>query len=315
MGASDVSATFDEERASSGPERGRRRWIVAVAALVLLLLATGSAAFLLWERTGSGVVVSLTTGEPVAGAVVRSVAGTATTDAAGRFELRGLRLGRQPVTLAATGFPPLDTAVEVGVFGGDESRIQLPDARLTVRVEEIAVEPKASPSVRVTVGGMTASRTASGTYEAKGVRPGRTTVAVTGASHEPTKTTVTLRPGPNAVTVRSSLTPWETYSRYFLAYKTGRWAVAYSYLHPDIAKRESLATYTNDMKAWGTPVSIALLGVRKLDRWTSPYTRTAYPGVVEIRRTLVTNKQTMRYVTSLPQHWANVAGIWRRVDL
>ena len=70
------------------------------------------------------------------------------------------------------------------------------------------------------VGGVEASRTATGRYEIKGLRPGAAAIKVTGPSHESTETSVTLKPGENEVEVGVSLTPAETYSRYFQAYKS-----------------------------------------------------------------------------------------------
>jgi hypothetical protein len=270
---------------------------------------------MLYGRTARGSVVSLSTGRPLAGVAISSVQGTATTNAEGRFELSGLRIGTHPVTVTAAGFAPFDATVRVGALGGAESQIAVPDAKLTVRIDEVAVDLKAADGVKVTVGGLTASRVGTGTYEITGAKPGRVTVAASGASYEPTKTTLALKPGANSVTLRVRLNPWETYSRYFQAYKSGRWAVAYAYLHPDVAKRESLATYTADMKAWGVPVSTSLQSANRLPSWTSPKTGVTYRDVVELHRTLVTNKGAMRYVTALPQHWANVGGVWMRVDL
>lgn len=292
----------------------KRTLAFAGLGLAGLALVAGVAAFLLFPRSAEGVLVSLTTGQPVAGATVRSVTGAATTDGSGRFTLRDLRLGRHPVTVTATGFPAFDAEVAVRPFSAEGNRLALPDAAVTIRLEETALQPKPVRGAAVLVGRQAGSSVATGTYELKGLRAGPATITVTCTSHEPTRTSIVLASGRNEVVVRLRLTPAETYSRYFEAYKAGQWRAAFAYLHPDVAKRESLASFTADMKDWGTPLSITMNRTKMLARWTSPKTTETYADVAEIDRTLVTQKAGGRYVSSLPQHWVNVRGLWLRVD-
>jgi hypothetical protein len=168
---------------SSGLRGGRAMRTAALAGLALVVVAAGVAAFMLYGRTARGSVVSLSTGRPLAGVAISSVQGTATTNAEGRFELSGLRIGTHPVTVTAAGFAPFDATVRVGALGGAESQIAVPDAKLTVRIDEVAVDLKAADGVKVTVGGLTASRVGTGTYEITGAKPGRVTVAASGASY------------------------------------------------------------------------------------------------------------------------------------
>ncbi len=311
----------NDQEAGSGratPAYSRKRTSIVVAAVVFasLLTVIGAGAFLFADRAAQGALVSLTTGQPIAGATIRTVSDSVKTDDSGRFVLPKLRIGTQVVTVTVEGYAPFEASLQVPVAGATLSTIKLPDASVTVHVEEVAVQPQAIASAEVKIGSTAASLTPSGTYELKGLKPGPTVVEVTApSSHEPTKTTLTLKPGKNDVRVRVYLTPAETYSRYFQAYKSGRWSSAYAYLHPDVAKRESLATFTKDMQAWGTPLSLTMNGTRMLPRWTSPYTDVAYTNVAEIRRTLVGVRRGAHYANTTPQHWTNVGGLWLRVDI
>lgn len=288
--------------------------IILSATGVVLLLALSVAAFLLYPRTAGGAVVSLTSGEPIAGAIVRGPFGEVKTDDAGRFALGNLRLGTYPLTVMAKGFAPFNTSVKVGAFGRDGGELKLPDASVTVRVKETALAPKPVKAT-VSVRKQKASAAATGTYVLKGIPTGTTTITVSAPNHMEKQTAVDLKPGTNEIVVHMSLTPAETYVRYFEAYKSRDWKTAYAYLHPDVAKVEPLATFTEDMKGWGTPGSIKMGKTRMLKSWTSPQTHKTYREVAEIHRTLFTDLKGARMQSALPQHWVYVEGLWLRVDL
>ncbi|HEY0017851.1 MAG TPA: alpha-2-macroglobulin family protein [Longimicrobium sp.] len=82
-----------------------------------------------------GVVIDAQTGQPVAGAVVR-VEGTTrgtVTDAAGRFELKGVPAGRRVVQIARVGLSPVRRTVEV-------SEERLPELRVEMVGQAILLE-------------------------------------------------------------------------------------------------------------------------------------------------------------------------------
>lgn len=285
----------------------------AIGLGVFLLVAL--VLFLLVGRTTRGSLLSLSTGEPIAGATIRSDSGTAKTDAAGVFTMSSLHIGTHEVTVTAKGYAPYKTTLHVAAIGGGNNELRMPDSSVSVHVVEIAKQPQTVTDSDVHIDDKAASADASGTYTIKGLRTGPATITVSSPSHEPTTVPIDLKPGVNDLDINVSLTPAETYTRYYEAYKADQWKVAYGYLHPDVVKRESLSTYTNDMKAWGKPVSIDMQGTKMLPKWTSPYTSVTYTDVAEVRRTLVSMLKGGRLQSSKPQHWVNVNGMWLRVDL
>lgn len=309
-------ATEHAQPVVAPPRAGmRNRILVAVGVLAVVALAVATAVFLLSGRSARGAVVSLTSGQPIVGATILSPEGTATTDGSGYFVLRKLHLGAQVVTVTVDGFPPFEAKLQVRPIGTTETRLKLPDASVTVHVEETAQQPRGLDDAKVTVGGVAAKRVATSTYELVALKPGSADVAVTSQGHESTSTSIPLEPGENEVTVQVELTPAETYVRYFEAFKASRWSDAYAYFHPDIKKTETLAAFSKNMQIWGAPEGMTVEGTRTLPTWTSPATNMSYTDVVEVRRKLDGKSRAGRYSNTGTSYWVNVGGLWLRVDM
>lgn len=252
---------------------------------IALVLAFCAALAVLAGCTGEakGVVVSLTSGRPIAGAKVETGSQVTTTDPSGRFSIQGVPVGANVATVTVQGFPPFRASLNVDARSSSDATITLKDSALTGAVVELAIEPAAVPSCTVSVGEATAAIGPDGTFEVVGLPPGPIVVRVAAPSHEPTETTITLLPASNEASIGVSLTPEQTYLRYYEAYKFGRMALAYKYVHPDIRKKYSFKTYTKEMQST-TAVSLVFGKTRMLARWKSSMSKKSYLDVAEIDR-------------------------------
>lgn len=274
--------------------------LVACAALAALTGCTGEA---------RGVLVSLTGERPIAGATIQVGSQVATTDPSGRFSLQAVPVGANVATVTVQGFPPFQANLNVEGQSASEATITLKDSALKAAVVELAIEPTAIPSCTVFVGEATATVGPDGRFEVVGLPPGPIVVRVAAPSHEPTETTITLLPSSNEASIDLSLTPEQTYLRYFEAYKFGRIVLAYKYVHPDIRKKQSLRVFTKDMQST-TAVSLVFGKTRTLAKWKSSLSKKSYSNVAEIDRTYTGEYLGTRFTDNASQHWVKVAGIW-----
>ena len=160
------------------------------------------------------------------------------------------------------------------------------------------------------VGDSTATVAANGTFQVLGVPIGQQTVQVVAPNHEPFTTMVTVGPGQNDLTVALSLTPQETYMRYYLAYRFNRFREAYEYLHPDVRKHYSYARFVKDMSSSVT-LSIKFFGSRALSKWTPAFAHKTYNNVVVIDRAVKSQDAYGRVSTdNYSQHWQEIKSRW-----
>ena len=298
--------------------RRRRWWIWVVLGTVFVLVAVAATVgFVKWRTGGQidGTLLSMSTNRPIAGATVRTRIGVAETDAAGHFSFSDIRPGAHAATVTVPGFAPLRATLVASAFHPQQVTLRLPDATVHVTLGEVAVQAAPIVTPTVFIGGKQATLDASGTYLLRGVAPTATIVRVTAPGHDATQTTVQLAQGDNEAHVALFLTPAETYNRYFSAFKAKNYSAAYEYLHPDVASKETLATFTKDMQAWGTPLTLNIAAVRTLGSWTSPFTGVTYRNVVVIDRTITGQRSGVNYTSRAIQHWANTDGLWQRVDM
>ncbi|MDP2181384.1 MAG: carboxypeptidase regulatory-like domain-containing protein [Actinomycetota bacterium] len=259
-----------------------------------------------------GKVVSASTGEPIAGAVVKVADSTSTTDGTGAFTFEGLKRQDITGTVEVEGFPPYEFSTDLQK-GNQSLTLKIPDYVLTVEVKEKALEPAEIATMTVTLDGI---ETTSTPAAFRRVAPGVHVLTVAADGHETHEATVTLEPGESTVKVELSLTPLETYRRFLEAGKFHRNKVAYSYIHPDERKLLTLKEWTKarsglDMK------SIALGNVRMLKSWKSQLTNKTYKNVAEIDRSIeyqVTGTEYSDYGQVITnngnQHWVKLDGLW-----
>lgn len=278
------------------------------AALALAVLVSVPLAGCSSDVTGR--VVSGTSGQPVTSATVTVGELSAQTDANGGFAFTKVKNGEYEVSCIPSGYPKAKKPV---VVGSDLKPFVLTvaDSAITGKVTETAVEPKAIATGTVQVAGQSLPIAADGSFSAQGLIPGETTMTVVVADHMPKITKVTLKPGANSVDASVSLTPQQTYQRYFSAYKFSRYKVAYKYVHPDQRKKESYAEFAKSMSS-STAISLALGQISTLGKWKSKSTGKTYANVTEIDRSVV--YQIPGYASqtdNLSQHWIRPAdGNW-----
>lgn len=283
----------------------RRVLVSVVLGCLLILILAGC------TRTVQGRVVGSTSGEPMVGALVTISGESTRTDAAGAFLLTGIGGETAEGALIASGFP--ETSFDVDLSKGDaSSTVQVIDAVVSVSLKERAVEPAEITSATITLGG----RPVVTGQPLKNLAPGKYTLAVAAANHEPYSAEVELAAGENSLVATISLTPLATYKRFWNAGQFHRDSTSYKYIHPDERKKLSLKAW----KKWssGTEgVSVKWGAVRMLGKWKSPVTKKTYKNVAEIDRTAkyqVTGTQYSdygkTYTDNFSQHWANLNGIW-----
>jgi hypothetical protein len=212
--------------------------------------------------------------------------------------MRVQKYGYQPLTLSidvkkTTG--PIDAALQDGVLRGE--------------VTENAIVVEAIKKATVTVGDSTATVAADGTFQVLGVPIGLRTVEVIAPNHEPFTKAVNVAAGENHLAVALSLTPQETYMRYYLAYRFNRFRQAYKFLHPDVRKHYSYARFAKDMSSSIT-VSIKFFGSRTLSKWTPAFAHKTYRDIVVIDRALVLQDAFGTYTDNYSQHWQKIKGRW-----
>ena len=288
-----------------GNRMNRRALVSVVLGCLLVPILAGC------TRTVQGRVVGRTSSEPMVGALVTISGESTRTDAAGAFLLTGIGGETAKGAVVASGFP--ETSFDVDLSKGDaSSTVQVTDAVVSVSLKERAVEPAEITSATITLGG----RPVVTGQPLKNLAPGKYTLAVAAANHEPYSAEVALAPGENSLVATISLTPLATYKRFYAAGQFHRDSTAYKYVHPDERKKLSLKAW----KKWSSgteDLSIKWGGVRVLAKWKSPVTKKTYQNVAEIDRTnkwQVTGRQYSDfgkiYTDNFSQHWANLNGIW-----
>jgi Carboxypeptidase regulatory-like domain len=318
MSQSENASSANQTPLPAAPKRKKSRawfWGLLVGLLLVVVIAALVIAPRYIKGTADGTLVGASSNAPITNAEIRTSTRAVKTDSSGHFELRHLPLGDVPVTVAVPGFSPFSATLHVKALSVTDTKLVLPDASLTVALREAASQPATVSAPTVLIDGASVLPDASGEYVARGIPPKNTTIRVSGEDYETTETAVALNPGRHSVVVVLSLTPKATLARYYHAFDQKDWKAAYTYLHPDVTKRESFATFEKDMKAWGTSTSLVVSNVTMLPRWVSPTTGKIYPNVAAITRTLAGKGPGGSYTNKATQHWTRVNGIWLRVDV
>jgi hypothetical protein len=206
-----------------------------------------------------------------------------------------------------------ETRFEVDLSKGSaDQTIKIGDSALALTVTEAAVEAKPIAECVAKLDG----RAVSTSQTVEGLAPGRYSLTVEAADHEPYKLMLDLKPGKTAVVATLTLTPLETYRRFYEAGKYHRDDVTYAYIHPD----ERAVLSPEKWKEWGSgweDKSITFGEVRVLPSWASPVTKRTYSNVAEIDRTIEAQVIDPKYsdygkvyTDNHTQHWAKMDGLW-----
>ena len=273
--------------------------VVAVLAAIVLPGCSG---------TVSGVVTSKFLKKPLADVTVTIGSLSTKTAADGHFSLAKVPTGKATMGIAKHGYGPLTLSIEVKKTTGPID-VALQDGVLRGRVTENAVGAQAIKKATVKASDSTTTIAADGTFQVLGVPIGVRTVEVVAPNHEPFTTTVNVAPGENDLAVALSLTPQETYMRYYLAYRFNRFRQAYRFLHPDVRKHYSYARFVKDMSGYVT-VSIKFFDSRTLSKWTPAFAHKTYKDVVVIDRAYRYQDAWGTYTDNTSQHWQKIKGRW-----
>jgi choice-of-anchor A domain-containing protein len=162
-----------------------------------------------------GVVRDGSTGTAITGATVAIAGGaSATTDAAGSYQLGGLIPGPATVTVTKTGYQSatISTTLSAGVVLYFSPSLYAPgqgptDATLTGKVADLATgQPVAGASVKI--GTSTTTTAANGTFTLAGLTVGNAAIEVSAAGYVTANLTATLAQGVNNVgTITIARTP------------------------------------------------------------------------------------------------------------
>jgi hypothetical protein len=258
-------------------------------------------------------VVSLSTGEAVAGAEVTVSDSSVVTDEDGRFAIPDLPRGAHAGVVSLEGFPRQEFSVDLSQ-GDQDLVVELVDSILNVQVSENALEPTEIAEVRIALDGIE-STTSPAVF--RRIPPGDYALLLESNEHESYESTVSIEPGENTIAVELDLTPVETYRRFVEAQKYRRGEVGYGYLHPDERELISLDRWLTEAGKGIEVLSVTFGDVRLLDSWKSSLTDRTYENVAEVDRTIesqVIDPQYSDYgVTfsdSASQCWVKVEGLW-----
>jgi len=270
--------------------------------------------------TVKGRVTSSTTGKPITKAKVAIGGKTAVTKRNGSFVLEGVPLGDQLMTIKETGFATYSRKMKVE-RGENRQDVSLLDGLLIGRVCESCVTPADVKSARITLGNRTTVADSSGEFTIKGLTVGEQTVEIEAKSepfqneapYEPFKQKVNIKPGQNKLTFALTLTPRETYQRYYEAYAYKRFRDAYGFVHPRVKKKVSLKDYTKSFSG-ESGQSIVIGRVRMLKAWRHPQLKQVFKNVAEVDRTVTGTYQGTygpeMYTDNYSQHWQKIGRNW-----
>jgi hypothetical protein len=280
---------------------GRLLGVVFICTLGLTLAACSG--------TVKGKVTDKSSGKPVQGAVVQVGTKTATTAADGTYVIQGVPTGSYGAKATHQGYA--DAAGQVQVKRGTNSLdLVLEDGSLRVKLQENAVVREPIKNAVVTLDGSKMKASASQLFVMEDVLLGDHKLVVHAPNHEAFKATVSIQAGPNTEKAALSLTPEETYMRYYDAYRFGRYQQAYLFLHPVVRKHYPYAKYAADERSGGETLGLQLFGTHYLAKWRAAYANKTFKHVAAIDRALRIQTAFGNYTDNRTQHWQSIKGRW-----
>lgn len=171
----------------------------------------------------------------------------------------------------------------------------------------VSKEPILKPVV--TVAGMPATVKGQ-SFEVAGVPVGPQPLVVSAPGHAIFKRTIVVLPGDNTVDVQLQLTVRETYLRYFAAYNSSRFYLAYRMVHPDVRRHYTYRQYASYMRIFIPYLSMRIVSIRTLPKWTPTYLHKTYHNVKLATRVLRYRCGTDICTERGVQRWHRVSGRW-----
>jgi hypothetical protein len=277
--------------------------------LVLLcgLLAVLSSSIAACSGAVSGQVSSKDSKTPIAQATVRVGDKTVTTDTSGRFTIAKVDTGNGAVAVSAAGFGPYSGSLDVQ-RGDNTLNVVLQDGSLRGRLRENASVIEPIKKATVTVAGQKV-KVESGKFSLDGIPVGSQAIKVVAPGHENYNASLTIAPGSNSADVRLSLTPVETYMRYYLSYRFGRYRDAYEILHPDVRRHYSYKRFVKDMKG-SISLGVKILGVHHMKKWNAAFAHKTYKDVTAVDRAYHYQDGWGTWTDNTTHHWVQKDGRW-----
>jgi hypothetical protein len=273
--------------------------VLAFCGLLTLAACSGSV---------SGQVSSKSAHTPVSGATVRVGDQSAVTDTSGRYTINKVSTGDAAVKVTADGYGPDYGRLNVQ-RGANTLNVMLPNGTVNGTLKENAEVREPITKAKVTIAGNPAALTQGGHFTATGVPVGTQTLAVSAPGHATYTQQVMISPGINDVSAVLNLTPVETYMRYYMAYRFGRYRDAYSILHPDVRKHYSYKKFVKDMKT-SIALGVKVLGVHGLAQWHASFAHKTYYHVVAVDRAYHYQDAYGTWTDNSTHHWVQIKGRW-----
>ena len=280
---------------------GRLLGVVLICTLGLTLAACSG--------TVTGFVRNLNSAKPVQGAVVQVGTKTATTTADGTFTIQGVPTGSNDTKVTHEGYA--DAAGQLQVKRGTNTlNVVMTDGSLKVKLRENAVVREPIKNAFVTLDGVRMKASTPQSFWIDDVLLGNHKLVIRSQTHEAFKATVSIQAGPNAKKVALSLTPEETYMRYYAAYRFHRYQQSYLFLHPVVRKHYPYAKYVADERSGGETIGIKFFGTHYLAKWRAAYANMTFKHVAAIDRALHVQTAFGNFTDNVTQHWVSIKGRW-----
>jgi len=267
----------------------------------------------LWTLAGcsgsvSGRVSSKLAHTPVPGATVHVGDQSAVTDTSGHYTINKVSTGDATVKVTADGYGPDNGQLTVQ-RGANTLNITLRDGTVNGTLKENAEVREPITKAKVTIAGRPAAVAQGGHFTSTGVPVGTQTLVVTAPGHPTYAHQVMISPGINDVSAVLNLTPVETYMRYHMAYRFGRYRDAYSILHPDVREHYAYKKFVKNMKADIT-LGVKVLGVHGLAKWHAGFAHKTYHHVVAVDRAYRYQDAYGSWTDNSTHHWVQISGRW-----
>lgn len=270
-----------------------KRRAIILSMLSLLVIAGCSGAV-------SGQVSSKSGQQPVPNATVVMGDQQAVTDTGGNFTIDKVSTGAATVAVQAEGFGPYEGTLDVQ-RGDNTLNVVLEDGTVKVMLKENAEVREPIKKATVTLADERVSVKQGASFEAAGIPVGEQKLVVTSPGHAPSESTVTVSPGMNEATITLDLTPVETYTRYYQAYRFNRLHEAYRFVHDDVKKHDSYKQFAKEMGDGSDT-----LGIKFFD----PKSMKTYEDIVAIDRATRYQYGLGSYTDNRTQHWQQIEGRW-----
>lgn len=278
-----------------------RRAAIILSIVVLLAVAGCSGAV-------GGQISSKSAHTPLPAATVKVGSTSVVTDTAGHFSIAKVNTGSPLVAVHAAGFGPYRGTLEVQ-RGDNTLNVVLEDGTVQGALKENAEVRESIAKAHVTIAGKTATLTQGGHFSATGVPVGSQTLVVSAPGHATYTKEIDIAPGDNQVTAVLDLTPVETYMRYYLSYRFGRYRDAYRILHPDVRQHYSYKKFVKDMKGEIT-LGVSVLGTHTLSKWHPSFAHNTYYHVVAVDRAYRYQDAWGKWTDNTTHHWVQNNGRW-----